>query len=181
MRETICATAALETAKAITLSERAYVKISHLEAGINIGLTGTAQMTVKVKNFGRTPARITDVILTYKLLLSTEPLPTAPDYSATPALQPLQAFLVTEDELFFSRTFALGPQNNDLEDGTKRLWLYGYVDYIDTFGERHRAGYASRYSPGPTSDNLTMVAQEAYNYDRPRKKGEGNDWDELPN
>ena len=71
-----------------------------------------------------------------------------------------------------------------------KLWLYGYVDYIDQFGQRHRAGWARLYEPDrddrqyyPSDDdfakrsNLVFVAEEGYNYDRERMPREGNDWD----
>jgi hypothetical protein len=55
------------------------------------------------------------------------------------------------------------------------MWLVGYADYIDTFGERRRRGVAYfidrfdqaafEYEPSPN-----------YNYDRKRKQGEGRDW-----
>ena len=83
---------------------------------------------------------------------------------------------------------------------TWKFYLLGYVDYIDKFGDRHRAGYARVYDPLENSEarytkagvldvkayarrnNLPFVMTPGYNYDRPRekKKGEGNDWDDDP-
>ncbi len=56
--------------------------------------------------------------------------------------------------------------------------LIGYVDYLDKFGGRHRGGYARKFAPelDGTDNNLIFVDQTGYNYDRSRKKGEGNDW-----
>jgi hypothetical protein len=57
------------------------------------------------------------------------------------------------------------------------------VGYIDVFGGHHRGGYARVYDPaletGPVGkrNNLAFVTDRAYNYDRPRRKGEGDDWD----
>jgi hypothetical protein len=76
-----------------------------------------------------------------------------------------------------------------------------YVDYIDQFGKRHRSGYGRLYyhwaeikGPQPndpgvpsrqaveqrymTRNNLVFMTQAGYNYDRERKEGEGNDWNE---
>lgn len=45
-----------------------------------------------------------------------------------------------------------------------------------------RGGYARQYDPrrddpaNENRNNLIFVTQRGYNYDRPRKKGEGNDW-----
>jgi hypothetical protein len=71
--------------------------------------------------------------------------------------------------------------------------LIGFVDYIDQFGQRYRGGYARIYYPMidikndrykseaeyAARNNLGVVAQEGYNYDRPRSRGEGKDWNET--
>ena len=62
------------------------------------------------------------------------------------------------------------------------LYVVGYVDYIDVFGGHQRGGYARVYDPaldtGPEDarNNLAFVTDRAYNYDRPREEGEGDDW-----
>jgi hypothetical protein len=137
--------------------ERAYVRLSHLESGIKISLLGTAEGNFRIKNFGQTPA--------------------IPDYAGMEE-RVIRAFLVRDDELFFYRHFTLGDINDDLEREIQTLWFYGYIDYRDQFGERYRAGYASRYQPESATDNLTMEALDGYNYDRPRKPDEGHDWNE---
>lgn len=43
------------------------------------------------------------------------------------------------------------------------MWLYGYVDYVDCFNQRHRAGYAREYDPATGA--LIFVTQPGYNYD----------------
>ena len=44
--------------------ERAYVKISHPSPGIrHVNSDGTIWLTVSVKNYGRTPARVTNVVI----------------------------------------------------------------------------------------------------------------------
>ena len=157
--------------------ERAYVKLSHIETGIIFNLFGTATGTFKLTNFGETPARITDVVLGKILLEGNAPLPTIPNYSGLDR-KPMKAFLVRNEDLFFIRHFPLEGINDDLTREVRKLWFVGYVDYIDKFGERHRSGYASYFTPGGGTDNLSFVAQDGYNYDRPRKREEGNDWDE---
>ena len=72
----------------------------------------------------------------------------------------------------------------------------GFVDYIDRFQKRHRAGYGFRYDlsyveghalyehrdrtivrVAPDDRNLTFVSELGYSYDRERVHGEGNDWE----
>lgn len=174
--------------------ERAYVGMSHFPPGLTIEkATGHFYGRMRVKNFGRTPARITDALLKAQVLPNTELLPNIPDYRQIREKGNIpKAFLVTEDEFFLPFTACLDDIPG-IEDGTTKLWLYGYVDYIDQFGQRHRAGYARMYDPvrdnrsNYRSDedfagrsNLVFVAQNSYSYDRPRQKGEGNDWEEQP-
>ena len=54
----------------------------------------------------------------------------------------------------------------------KVLYLFGYVDYTDQFGQNHRAGYARRYDPNikKGQNNLVFVTEYGYNYDEPRTK-----------
>jgi len=81
-----------------------------------------------------------------------------------------------------------------------RLFIIGYVDFVDAFGVRHRSGYARMYNAwieskgiqpdDPTMlsavelkqrhkrrNNLVFMSQAGYNYDRERDEGEGNDWE----
>ena len=55
------ADAALETAKSLKLSERAYVKMSHMPPGLAFDPLGGVAVQMRVKNFGSTPARVSDV------------------------------------------------------------------------------------------------------------------------
>jgi hypothetical protein len=52
---------ALEHAKALTLSERAYVKISHNSSNL-ICEAFEFKAIFDIKNYGRTPATVTDVV-----------------------------------------------------------------------------------------------------------------------
>lgn len=173
------ADAALKTAKNMEVAERAYVKMSHTEPGMLIHENETVRMcdvTVKVENCGKTPATVTDVRLNAALLEWGAPLPETPNYGQEyPHGAP---FLVPGDFFFWGpRTFPLG--HLDFPNpgaGSVRLCLFGYVDYADAFGCRHRAGYAREYRAVKGS-NLFFITEPGYNYDRPRKPGEGNDWD----
>jgi hypothetical protein len=149
---------------------------------------------IGIKNFGRTPANVTDVLIKALLLPSSQALPEIPDYARERKDSP-KAFLVSGDEFFYTDVVKISAAEvPQLRNETITLWLYGYVDYIDQFGQRHRGGYARVYSPAfdnrgtyktdeefKARSNLLFVSQDGYNYDRTRKKGEGNDWDEMKN
>jgi len=61
-------------------------------------------------------------------------------------------------------------------DRTHTLIVYAYINYTDVFGVDHQAGYGRRYDPTrPSDNNLFIIPHHAYNYDRPRKEGEGHD------
>ena len=126
--------------------------------------------------------------------LSNVLLSEVPNYYVRKRQEPTRAFLVT-GEVFtrYERSLRIEPAVIPaVKDETVKLMLYGYVDYIDVFGKRHRSGYARDYSPKrdnradypydeefETRNNLVFMEQRGYNYDRLRKKGEGNDWDKA--
>ena len=63
-----------------------------------------------------------------------------------------------------------------MDAGTQRLIVYGYVDYIDQFGQRHRAGFGRQYHPSATTNNMVFPDTGPFNYDCERQVGEGIDW-----
>jgi len=172
---------------------RAYVKLSHNQPGLTFETDrGVFRVTIQVKNFGRTPARITNVLINSRVLSTSDPLSDTPDYTKDSATyEGLSAFLVAGDEAFLSMAFS-GVASESLravELKMKKLLLNGYVDYIDQFGQRHRAGWARLYDPDrdnrqyyPSDEdfakrsNLVFVEKQGYNYDRERMQREGNDW-----
>jgi hypothetical protein len=116
------------------------------------------------------------------ILLETESLPDVLPYPVPERAEEL--FLYRDDPFFFVRHFPVTDREvEDIPRGEKIFYVYGYVDYIDQFGQRHRAGYARRFKPGDSSqnDNLLFVTQEGYNYDRQRQPGEGRDWGDPSN
>jgi hypothetical protein len=172
------AAAALEQAKAITLAERAYVKMSHCPPGFHVAPDphGLYTITLQVKNFGHTPATVTDLALVKRLLPESERLPEVPDYSPRAEGESPRIFLVREDEFFTTINFPISDQERSaIEERTLILHVYGYVDYVDKFGGHHRAGYARRFIP-EEKDNLKIVIQRGYNYDCQRHQGDGHDW-----
>ncbi len=175
----ISAQAALATANSVVASERAYVPMSHASPGIRINSErGFFEITVKVENCGRTPASVTNVELDVSLRAYEDLLPQ--EFQCRPTEHHPNGFLVPGGYFFYQRTFPL--RGNDLSDttsGMRKLWVFGYVDYIDTFKTRHRASYVRTYNPhvdDGTQNNLFYPVERPYNYDRPRQTGEGQDW-----
>jgi hypothetical protein len=162
----------LSAKRSTEITERGYVKISHTAPGIVFD-AASSKLEVQIKNAGRTPASVIDLLLKQVILNANEELPLVPDYSALEP-EPKEAFLAAGDKVFVSRSFDL--KHSELEavrSGAARLFLFGYVDYVDVFNKHHRAGYARSYEPSrDTGDpskrnNLLIVPSRAYNYDKP--------------
>lgn len=212
------ADAAKESAKAALLStrisqraERAYVKLSHQPPGLTIEMFNRVSLSVLVKNIGRTPATVTDVRLKCFVVPVDGRLPDQPNYETQFIQAPVRVFLVAGDEFSYKGTFPLEDTpaafNIGGKDATHRVVVIGYVDYMDVFENRYRAGYARHHDPSIDDEaryrirdrkaqsvvdrtigrfdavtfskrnNLPFVTQPSYNYDRQRGKTEGNDWD----
>jgi hypothetical protein len=170
--------------------QRAYVKISHSSPGVEVDRSGNFWLQVSIKNFGQTPARVTDIVMKPVVVAHGEPLPTIPDYTCEDPGPSLQAFLVRDDEFFIPRFYSITPYEMEQVRGhSADLYVIGFVDYIDQFHERHRAGYGRRYYPAidemkyeseaeRSKRNNLLIFQGRYNYDRLRRRGEGKDWSE---
>jgi hypothetical protein len=165
---------------------------AQLDIGIHLRLT----------NVGNTPAIVTNALM--HLFVSDEPLPELPPYNEG-LLRPLWVTVMKGQEitLFQNTTFSVVALEA-IRKGESKFQIYavGYVDYIDKFKARHRFGYGRIYKPsednfwlymGKGEDamtagrkafaeriNLAFVTQPNYSYDRERKKGEGDDWDDPP-
>jgi hypothetical protein len=199
--------------------ERAYVTMSHYPPGLTFGFESSGSddpiwkqdvnVTMKVCNYGNTPARITRVLI--QPIVAVEPLPEKPKYDETYG-EAIDAFSVKGDHINVPKPMQIPRSDlttikslaNNVAECVHplRLFIIGYVDYIDRFGTRHRAGYARMYNhwieskgiqpDDPTvtdrhqleerhkqRNNLVFMSQSGYNYDRKRKDNEGTDWDEA--
>lgn len=158
---------------------RAYVKLSHHPPGIEWDGNDIGRFSVllRIKNHGQTPARITNFSLnapTYATVAALEP---EPPYTNTAERG---AFLVADDA--YSHTIFLRisrTEHAQVMAGTLRLAVFGFVDYIDQFGDEYRGGYGRWYEPardnrarfiGSDEDflernNLTYIEDPRYNYD----------------
>lgn len=180
------AIAALEQAKAITLSERAYVKFSHVPPGLQFEAMGGVWVQMQIKNFGRTPARIQRVAFTFLYLPKGEVPPIEPPRIPLERVDTCLAFLVPNDEIFSAKQASLGMDvASKVRNGEGTILVWGHVDYLDQFDQRHRAGYGRVYEAeidrqaddaGEATDNkrsnLMLVVEKSYNYDRPRQPDE---------
>jgi hypothetical protein len=176
------ARAAVTQSEAIIRAERAYVKISHRSPGLSIGpAPNQISLGLEATNHGRTPARIANFVMKIGHRPANRAPPERPPYDPIDPTR-VEAFLVANESFNYSPTFVL-PDGvlEEIRNAKRRLYLFGYVDYIDQFSCRHRGGYARVYKPETqyATGNLFFVTQAGYNYDRPRRTGEGDDWDEA--
>lgn len=177
------ADAALEQAKAITQSERAYVKMSHYPPGlVQTPRSSGHEVRLQIKNFGNTPANVTRVVLDYKIIPHGEPLPAIPDFTHQKEIR-MASFLIREDEIsdWYQIPLVADEVRCIKSESKGVLFIYGYIDYVDQFNSRYRAGYGRRYDPvqddrpeDMTDDrynqrnNLLYITDAGYNYDRPQ-------------
>ena len=177
------------------VTERAYVKMSHFSPGIefvqNMGAIHIIT-SIRVKNFGHTPAHVTDVYVGSLITAVGAGLPDIPEYPPIEGREIAAAFLVADDEFVHHVDFApTHAETEAVQNGTADLYIIGYVDYRDKFGDRHRGAYARLYDSTvdwvpanmaaqeafANRNNLTIVSDGKYNDDRFRVHGEGVDWD----
>jgi hypothetical protein len=185
--------------------ERAWISITHQPPGVEITETSVtaageeafggwhnAVLRFEIRNSGNTPARITDISMGHHISTPDQP-PPPPTGPGTRE----HAFLLKDGALSDKREFKIKHTEREQLRLTLRLWLLGYVDYIDAFNVRRRAGYARFYDQSiddaarprgqvalpdeedrwKRRNNLQFETRVGYNYDRERKNGEGNDWD----
>lgn len=159
--------------------ERAYVQIATLGSGlVRVSQSSVLDLALSLKNFGATPATITGFVLDYKVVNHGDPLHIYPEYPAPK--RETRVFLVGRGEYTTYWQFPiLADDLRTIDDHQMDLCIYGYVDYVDQFGTRHRAGYGRRYDPrgevNGEGSNLIYLTQPHYNYDRQRGPGEGHD------
>ena len=168
--------AAIDTVAAMRRSERAYVTMSHKPPGLDITThIGGAAFRIEIKNSGRTPAAITDVLFQLDWFGPDNPAPEQPVYRTNEPRFQTGAFLVAQAHFTHFNTLPM-PGYSDGEGKGEELWFYGYVDYIDEFGDSHRAGYARVFRPDLVKEttppeernNLAFVQRHGWNYDVPR-------------
>ncbi len=147
-----------------------------------MGTEGQISISLEIRDHGTTPARITDVLMTADILPNHQALPEIPHYR--PSHQNVStAFLVSNDYYFANALMYLDQAHvTEASQGKRQLFIFGYVDYVDQFKQRHRGGFARRYnhSAKQGETNLVFVDQPGYDYDRVRLAGDGKDWSYTP-
>jgi hypothetical protein len=168
----------------IRTAERAYVKMSHTRPGISFLRDGGIQVNIEVKNYGRTPTTVTDMVLQCVFVEtgSGRQWPTKPPYHRGVDHAEAKAFLVTDDHVFTPHSW---PKEHfpeafldKVRAGTGSLCVFGYVDYTDAFNAKQRGGYGRWFDwrrdirPDGIGDlewsqrtNLAYIQSDAYNYD----------------
>lgn len=160
--------------------ERAYIKMSHFPPGLEwIGIeAGKFRVVMRVKNFGSTPGEVLGTFLTH--VVEIEP-PSRLPYEGAHSTHEAEAFLVKDDEFRFMQEFQLTPEQYALYRNSKGvIFIAGYVEYRDRFGQRHFAGYARSYDrvrdvrgnyaseqDWAARNNLTFVGKAGFNFDAP--------------
>ncbi len=140
------ANAAKASADGLISSERAWVVVE--EAYFKDMKENKWVTRPKIKNLGKTIARIRKVSLGGALVRRTEKLPDSPAYSESRdfdfVLCPNQEF--PEDEL----TYILIDHENvrNAHTGLFSMYLYGLVEYLDLAGRERATGFVLIYSPG---------------------------------
>ncbi len=133
------------------------------------------------RNIGNTPATVTLETFGQALLKPGERLPGYAKLhpSTTERLQ------VKDEAIYASMAFKHTQiENQAVRRGELRVVLFGYVDYIDIFGRRHRGGFAKELlvnPDGPNEDGTDFLAfhildDRNFNFDRERTVGDGIDW-----
>ena len=141
-------------------------------------------MSFRIHNHGNTPARIIELALQPWFPVGNPELTRLPEVPPDLLKTGSRAFVVRGDSFSRHTILPISPQEiTEIRNGERNLWILGYVDYIDAFHVRHRAGYARKYFRGwdkPGIDCLVIEAQEGYNYDieidekgQPKKKRKG--------
>jgi hypothetical protein len=137
-------------------------------------------LKICVRNFGNTPATVTDAPMWYAVVDQRD-VPLRPDQLNFPEdRRGNTAFLAAGEEFFF---FQRIPHEEFEPASAQFLWVYGYVDYTDAFGRNYRSGWARQYKRVRDDwrlyggnrteafrlrDNLSLIANDPNNYDRRR-------------
>lgn len=180
-KATIAASASVEVTRN---AERAYVQMSHhtpdkFDGGQAFSFkSGKPTVSLEVRNHGQTPATVTMFLILLHTRRKDEGWPKIPVATG----KRIRVFLVPNAALQLAPEFdaeaCKAIDIDKIKRGEDVLTLTGYVDYIDKFGAHHRAGYARVLDLQKSGNNLIFISEPGYNEVRPRKRGEGADWDD---
>lgn len=169
------AVAAAANANGVIQAERAYVAMAHTSYLLKFDEPDAIWFEVQIRNHGRTPGTVLGgaVRVVFGPIDHQAPETLAPDGTTT-SIAP--AFLVPNKKMCTrgmvfrvdSARIHRATQPITLHDEQEplSLWLMGYVDYRDQFGESHRGGYGRRWDRD-TKDLVFDRTTAAFNFDRP--------------
>jgi len=155
-----------------TLTERAYLELSHEHPGLKWSDDGRPGFQLKMTNKGSTPCRLVDFKMGFALWYrkgSFDLLP-APVYDKTSEFNPARGFLLPGGYIYVSCWKVKDNTDFQVQIGKgATLLAYCYVEYSDIFGNLHHAGWGREYEPvnEGKQNNLGYLSSEDYNYDRP--------------
>ena len=165
------------TLAANKIVERAYVNASPSPLPFPMAwFPGGPRHPIKITNHGKTQATIRDVV--GHVLSEEKALPERPEYpthgrAGSFLLAPADHFnfMCLPDRHFSEEErgiFEMPPEARVLYDGESlALYIVGYVDYQDIFGQFYRVGWARQYFPlAAEGDRFGIVVNAHYSYDR---------------
>jgi hypothetical protein len=171
----------------IVKTERAYVLLSHqtrlrghqvseiLKRAINwetsqgVPPRTEAWITIETQNHGRTPADVLGGGLWLQVAPDRYPPPVPqPEFPPHYPIKLDPCFVVPSTHVETTSMMWLTTDLTRIQKGNDILWIVGFVDYVDRFGNRHRAGYGRRYVDHGGPNRLVFdETTTALNYDRP--------------
>jgi len=168
---------AKEQGRSIIVSERAYVKISHVGHGIELITPDVGQpyrrIVFEIKNWGKTPSSVTDVRIGIERIEYGQLLGNPFPFRESERDSFPNAFLVPSESFRIVKYLP----NGDYQSGEKAIWVFAHVDYVDAFGGKWRSGYARIYQDR-SDENLVYNSESRDNFDRAREPGDGTDWND---
>ena len=138
--------------RAWLLIDMVETKLAFLEAQWLIGKPEPVHFTFRVKNYGKTPARIYSIMTRYDLDVSRDSPPRTDIYqSYTPDAYPQ---VIPPDGKFIGRqnlnnSWLTGQQFKDVNNRAEFLWAYGVIYYRDVYGRDFYTRFCYRYEVPP--------------------------------
>jgi hypothetical protein len=169
------AQAALNQSERSMATERAYVRINYKGIGIKHDPKDNFfTVDFEIKNWGRSPANMTDARFRASEIECGAALPFEfPDEERESFPNAFLAPGGSAHEI--SKTFPVGNKADNLIQNDKQVWVFGYVDYIDSFEKRWRSRFVRKYVHR-TGENLTYNREAHDEFEHERAPGVGIDW-----
>jgi len=158
------AKAAKDSAESIKRSERAWIQAGLDMPKLKLENLASASPNNDLNwffiNAGRTPARVLEIAARYRLIECLNRIPKEPEWKEKLpyceklllpderilSFQPLEPSHLTPEEITAIRT------------GERTLFAYGFVSYLDVFGDRHETRFCYLYFV-PQGDMVTIVRE----------------------